>query len=184
MAAVTICSDFEAQENKVCQEPSFPLRSLHFSSKSLTISRIVKSISRSQFCMVLGAPKVGSTPWSPRIQNTVDVEKDSIPTPASGHCLFLIRPFWRFTPRPCLVGGTTLIIQLAEEEPAHGWGGLVPEHLLPAALPACGSCAGEGPEQQNCCGYWYFLLKYPLIHSHIRACSMCQPGIHRHHYLH
>ena len=63
MAAVTICSDFEAQENKICQEPLFPLRSLHFSSKSLTISRIVKSISRSPFCMVLGAPKVGSTPW-------------------------------------------------------------------------------------------------------------------------
>ena len=62
MAAVTICSDFEAQENKICQEPLFPLRSLHFSSKSLTISRIVKSISRSPFCMVLGAPKVGSTP--------------------------------------------------------------------------------------------------------------------------
>ena len=54
---------FEAQENKICQEPLFPLRSLHFSSKSLTISRIVKSISRSPFCMVLGAPKVGSTPW-------------------------------------------------------------------------------------------------------------------------
>ena len=53
---------FEAQENKICQEPLFPLRSLHFSSKSLTISRIVKSISRSPFCMVLGAPKVGSTP--------------------------------------------------------------------------------------------------------------------------
>ena len=139
MAAVTICSDFEAQEEKVCQEPSFPLRRLHFSSKSLTISR-------STFFMVLGALKVGSTPWSPWIQNTADVERDSIPSPASGHCLFLTCPFGILTTQPCLVGRTGLVIQLVEEQPAHRWGGLVPEHLLPGALPACGSCASEGPE--------------------------------------